>query len=447
MHYLAAMAFAFALSMMGCEGKTGPAGPDGPQGAPGPPGIAGPEGAAGPQGPEGPEGPRGDQGDPGPAGPVGPTGPAGPAGPAGPKGDPGEEVDVDRLMNSGVLSTIQNIKLIQDGDDRKAAVFDAPHYDVRVDGKGNEVNSLELIMAVGGTTTIVAKATAQNGTVLENVGFDWESDSDAVTVDGGAIKAVTPASGARITLVVVGRGVKIGLTVRVPEVIRRIELASDQADSYVLPVGGRIELKTPVAYNREEGGRTIEGAEALIDWVSSAPRIVSVDGNVITAERKGEAEITAQGQGVTSETGIRVTVGDDTGDITHVMEAFPTTLADRTRTLTLADLDADPQVDRAVEPPDSIVFNIEVRKVKATGGTVLNRDSNLTATVRSQNPDVIAIPAGASPAVIGEDEKYEGTITIQTAWIVGHGTAYLVVSMPGAADLPLAEIIIKKPAS
>ena len=443
MHYLTAIVILFTLSMMGCEGKTGPAGPDGPQGAPGPPGIAGPEGPVGPQGPEGPRGPTGDRGDRGPAGPVGPVGSTGP------QGDPGQGIDMDRLMNSGVLSTIQNITLIQDGDDRKAAVFDAPHYDLRVDGKGKEVYSLELIMAVGGTTTIAAKAAAQNGTVLENVVFDWESDTDAVTVDEGVIEAVMPTPGAKITLVVVGRGVKIELAVKVPEMIRRIELASDQLVSYVLPVGGEIELRSPVAYNREEGGRTIEGAEALIDWVSSAPKVVSVDGNVITAEREGKAEITAQGQGVTSRNRIRVNVADATGDITHVMEAFPTTLADRTRTLTLADLDADPQVMRKVVPSDSIVFKIEVRKVKATGGTILNKDKNLTATVRSQNPDVIAIPAGASPAVIDNDDKDyndEGTITIQTAWIVGHGTAYLVVSMPGAEDLPLAPIIIKKPA-
>ena len=99
---------------------------------------------------------------------------------------------------------------------------------------------------------------------------------------------------------------------------------------------------------------------------------------------------------------------------------------------------------RSVEPDQPIVFEIEVRKVKATGGTILNKDDGLTATVRSQNPDVIADSrwreSGCDWIV-----KDEGTITIQTAWIVGHGTAYLVVSMPGAADLPLAPIIIKKP--
>ncbi|MDE2825286.1 MAG: hypothetical protein OXI89_03400, partial [Gemmatimonadota bacterium] len=61
-----------------------------------------------------------------------------------------------------------------------------------------------------------------------------------------------------------------------------------------------------------------------------------------------------------------------------------------------------------------------------------------------QNPDVITIPEGQSPAAI---TSAEGVITILTTeeWIVGHGTAYLVVSIPGAEDLPLAPIFINAP--
>ena len=230
MHYRIVMMIAFALSVMGCEGKTGPAGPPGPQGAPGPPGPPGvtgppgPQGAPGPPGPQGPRGPKGDRGDPGspgpqgpsgPPGPQGPSGPPGPQGPKGPQGPLGQGVDRDQLIDSGALIAIHHIKLIQDGDEGMAAVFDAPDYDLRVDENGNEVNSLDLTMAVGGMTTIVAKAVAQNGTVLRTVGFDWESDSDAVMVDEGLIEAVMPTTGARIVVAVVGRGVEIRLTVRV----------------------------------------------------------------------------------------------------------------------------------------------------------------------------------------------------------------------------------------
>ncbi len=447
MHYLIVIVIAFALSMMGCEGKTGPAGPSGPQGAAGPQGVAGstgPQGAVGPQGPEGPQGPKGDQGDPGPAGPVGPQGPAGPEGPQGPQGPQGEGIDADQVIGSGVLSDIHHIKLMQDGNDKKIAVFDAPDYELR---EGME-NTLDLIMAVGDMTMIAAKAASQNGMALP-VTFAWTSDSDAISVEGGAIDALTSTSKATVTVSAVGRGVEIDLTVKVLDVIKRIEFASGQATSYVLPVGGSIDLMTPVAYNAAEDGDMIDGAEALIDWVSSAPGIVSVDGNTITAESRGKAEITAQGQGVTSKAKIMVTVAGGTGVIRYVMNPFPSSTADRTRTLTLAVAD-DPNTEdvneeaaRAVDPDASIVLRIQVLEVGPDGKTS-NNDDTLSATVRSQNPDVIVIPDGQNPAVISEAL---GTITIPTSeeWIVGHGTAYLVVSIPGAEDLPLAPIYINAP--
>jgi hypothetical protein len=244
--------------------------------------------------------------------------------------------------------------------------------------------------------------------------------------------------------------VEIELTVVVLDVIQRIEFASGQATSYVLPVGGSIDLMTPVAYNKEEDGEVIDGAEALIDWVSSAPDIVSVDGSTITAEATGKAEITAQGQGVTSKAKIKVTVAGGTGVIRYVMNPYPSSEADRTRTLTLAVADdpATPNVDetvaRAVAPSTNIVLRIQVLEVGPDGKTS-NNDDALTATVRSQNPDVIAIPENAAPASI---TNALGTITIETdeTWIVGHGTAYLVVSIPGAEDLPLAPIMINEPA-
>jgi len=443
MHYLIVIVIAFALSVMGCEGKTGPAGPTGPQGAAGPQGPQGVSGSTGPQGPagpQGPEGPQGPQGDPGSAGPAGPEGPAGPAGPEGP---PGQGVDAGEVIDSGVLSAIHHIKLVQDGNDKKTAVFDAPDYELRADTE----NTMDLIMAVGDMTTIAAKAASQNGTALP-VTFDWATESDAITVDGGAIEAVSSTSKATVTVSAVGRGVSIDLTVKVLDVIKRIEFASGQATSYVLPVGGSIDLMTPVAYNAEEDGDLIDGAEELIDWVSSAPDIVSVDGNTITAEGRGKAEITAEGQGVKSKAKIMVTVAGGTGVIRYVMNAYPSSDADRTRTLTLA-VEDDPEttevetVARAVDPNTNIVLRIQVLEVGPDGKTS-NNDDTLTATVRSQNPDVVAIPEGETPAAISDAL---GTITIQTGedWIVGHGTAYLVVSIPGAEDLPLAPIMIDEP--
>ncbi len=450
MHYLIVIVIAFALSMMGCEGKTGPAGPTGPQGAAGPQGVAGstgPQGPVGPQGPEGPQGPQGDQGDQGPAGPqgpVGPAGPEGPAGPQGPQGPQGEGIDADQVIGSGVLSDIHHIKLMQDGNDKKIAVFDAPDFELR---EGTE-NALNLIMAVGDMTMIAAKAASQSGMALP-ITFDWASDSDAVTVDGGTIDASSPTGKATVTVTAVGRGVAIDLTIKVLDLIQRIEFASGQATSYVLPVGGSIDLMTPVAYNEEEDGDVIDGAEALIDWVSSDTDIVSVDGNTITAEGRGKAEITAQGQGVTSKAKITITVAGGTGVIRYVMNPYPSSTADRTRVLQPAveddpaTTDVNETVARSVTPAANIVLRIQVLEVGPDGKTS-NNDDTLTATVRSQNPDVIAIPANSTPAAIS---GALGTITIDTAedWIVGHGTAYLVVSIPGAEDLPLAPIFINAP--
>ena len=343
-----------------------------------------------------------------------------------------------------MLSDIHHIKLMQDGNDKKIAVFDAPDYELR---EGTE-NTMDLILAVGDMTMIAAKAASQSGMALP-ITFDWATDSDAITVDGGTIDAVAPISKATVTVSAVGRGVEIDLTIKVLDLIKRIELASGQATSYVLPIGGSIDLMTPVAYNAEEDGDVIDGAEAQIDWVSSDTDVVSVDGNTITAESRGKAEITAQGQGVTSKAKIMVTVAGGTGVIRYVMNPYPSSTADRTRALTLAvaddpaTTDVDETVARSVVPATNIEFRIQVLEVGPDGKTS-NNDDTLTATVRSQNPDVIAIPDDQTPATIADAL---GTITIQTSedWIVGHGTAYLVVSIPGAEDLPLAPIFINAP--
>ncbi|MDE2845974.1 MAG: hypothetical protein OXO51_04635 [Gemmatimonadota bacterium] len=324
------------------------------------------------------------------------------------------------------------------------AVYDAPDYDLR---EGTE-NTLDLIMAVGDMTTIAAKAASQDGSVL-SVDFAFASDSEAVSAEGGMIEAVAPTTGAMITITAVGRGVEIELMVNVLDEIKRIEFASGQATSYVLPVGGSIDLMTPVAYDAEEDGEMIAGAEAQIVWVSSAPDVVSVDGNTITAESTGKAEIRAMGQGIKSKAKIMVTVAGGTGVIRYVMNPYPSSAADRTRALTLAveddpdTADEDETVARSVEPATNIVLEIQVLEVGPDGRTS-NNDDTLTATVRSQNPDVITIPEGQNPVVIS---NALGTITIQTdeEWIVGHGTAYLVVSIPGAEDLPLAPIMINAP--
>lgn len=434
MNYIIVFVITLALSMMGCEGKTGPAGPageqgsDGLQGPKGEKGDKGDPGPAGAQGPEGPQGPKGEKGEKGDKGDTGAVGPAGPQGPA------GESIDPDQFLNSGVLSAIHHIKLTQDGKSRMVAVFDAPDYTLRADPG----NRLDLIMAVGEVTTIVAKAASQDGTALA-VEFDWESNSEAVTVDGGTITAVEPTTGAKIAVTVSGRGVEIEFVVMVLDLIKRIEIAAPHA--YILPVGGSVELMT-TAYNASRGGDVIEGAEVML--VSSDSDVVSVDGHTITAESEGTAEIKAMGDGIASRDKVKVTV-TGTGTLRYAMRYTAIDADARTRKLTIAveddpNTDEDESVERAVDPDESIVFTVQIYDIKADGSLELTA-ANVTPMVRSQQQDVVAIPG--NPA--GESDNGVSTITIETGetWLVGHGTAYLVVSLEGAEDMALPGIMIK----
>ena len=450
MHYLILFVIAFALSMMGCEGKTGPAGPTGQQGVAGPQGVAGstgPQGLAGPQGPEGPQGSQGDTGPAGPQGPegpqgsqgdTGPAGPEGPAGPAGPQGPPGEGIDAGQVIDSGILSAIHHIKFTQDGNAKMVAVFDAPDFVLRADPG----NNLDLTMAVGETTTIVAKAASQDGAVLA-VGFDWESNSQAITVDGGTITAVEPTADAKITLTAVGRGVEIELDVKVLDRIKRIEIAMPHA--YVLPVDGSVTLSA-TAYNATKGGDEIEGAQIM--FLSSDTNVVSVDGNTITAEDVGMAEVVATGDGVDSKDKVKITV-TGTGTLLYAMRYTNIEAAARTRELTKADPDAvDDEgnaapVTREVDPDTNIVFRVQVFDIEADGSLSLTSDTP-NVTVRSQQPEVVAIPTDQNSFAVANGIA---TITIQTGdtWILEHGTAYLVVSLDGAEDIALPGIMIDAP--
>ncbi len=464
MHYFIVVLIAFALSMYGCEGKTGPtgppgaAGPKGDPGAPGQPGAAGPAGAPGVKGDPGPPGPAGEDGKDGAAGPAGPAGADGAKGDKGDKGDPGAGTDpasiqgvIDGVIAGGVLADVHHILLSQGSDN--AVTYHPPEFDeaMAVDKKG----ALDLTMASGETTTITAKAASQDGEAL-NVGFDWASDSEEVTVDGGMITAVRSTTGAKITITAIGRGIDIDLTVMVLDDIKRIEFAADQATSYVLPTGGKIDLMAPIAYNKAEGGVAIEGAEVM--WVSSDTDVVSVSGNTITAEGPGKAEITAQGGGVTSKAKISVTVRDVSGVITHMLSNTTSTVASRTRAVAFT-VAADPDnnieaVTYAVTPDTDITIRFLIFDVAHDGKTTANEDATLSGlTVRSQNEDVIAIDGNADDTndvtvALDSSDAGVGIVTIPRAEgeaIKGLGTAYLVVSLPGADDLPLPPVVIKKP--
>ena len=218
-----------------------------------------------------------------------------------------------------------------------------------------------------------------------------------------------------VTVTAAGRGIDIDLTVNVLDDIKRIEFAEGQSKSYVLPTGGEIVLGAPVAYNKAEGGSVITGAEVM--WVSSDTDVVSVDGNTITAESAGSAEITAQGGGVTSKDKIKVTVVDISGVITHMMANTRSTDASRTRAITEAVADDpdtpndDETVAWALHPADAgaITITFRVFEVGHDGKTTDNDDTGLAPTIRSQNTDVIVT------------DHATDTVTVEIAGAVGYG--------------------------
>ena len=225
MHYLIIAVLAFALSTLGCEGKTGPAGPTGSGGAAGPAGStgpAGPQGSTGPAGPQGsagadgadgatgPAGPQGEKGEtgapgadgkdgapgadgkdgapgaPGEQGPKGDTGETGPQGPQGIAGTPGEKGDKGDPGEDGAPgkdgadavagSTVHHIAVVFDKEDPKDE--DYTTAGIEDDAKTKILRDEDELMI-----SVVARA--QNGKVVGDVKFEWDTDGsrDAITLD------------------------------------------------------------------------------------------------------------------------------------------------------------------------------------------------------------------------------------------------------------------------
>ncbi len=303
MHYLIIAMLAFAVSMMGCEGKTGPAGPSGqtgaagaagPQGPAGPAGQTGATGPAGPTGETGPAGPKGDTGATGPAGPEGPQGPAGPAGPKGDTGDQGPPGEGIGDIPDGSLAAIHQIKIVRDGDaTNKKTLYTAPSFGVTAGP-----SSANLL--VGDETTLAVKATSQD-TMAVPVDFTWSSSAPhyATVTDDGMVTAVS-AGTTIITASAEGRGIAVKYTVNVSNVVAKIVLSfANAADAgKTFSVGSTIDVTADV---RDAGGMEVDGA--VIAWHTSDPTVAKVAGGydaTITIEGPGTATITASSGGIDS---------------------------------------------------------------------------------------------------------------------------------------------------
>ncbi len=359
MHYLIIAMLAFAVSMMGCEGKTGPAGPtgqtgaagqtgaQGPHGAQGPQGETGPQGVQGPQGekgdtgaqgPQGVQGPQGEKGDTGPQGPIGPTGPAGadgapgekgdpgadgapgeqgpagpqgpqgdpgadgapgeqgPAGPQGPQGDPGEDG-----ADGGTLAAIRFVKLIQDGDAEAPIKYEAPGFS----------NTTTTAIFVGETTTLAGKAISQDENPIA-VEFEWVSSNEGVAmvdVEAGVATVTGSNRGeATITGTVVGRGIEVEHKVYVHKAIEQVRVDNGEYDGGVV---GFSWTMTATAYDDSTADRGIPDSDNQIsdvefDWHTSNPDVATVEKGddssmaTVTIVGAGTAKITASHGEITS---------------------------------------------------------------------------------------------------------------------------------------------------
>ena len=289
MHYLIIAVLAFALSMLGCEGKTGPAGPTGAAGAAGPAGPAGPQGSTGPAGPAGPagadgaQGPKGDMGDTGAQGPqgeqgpMGEQGPEGPMGPAGPQGESGVPSD----LPGNILAAVHHVIIFQDGEKKD----DARRYN-EADGYSNDHDNVagrETGVLVDGTLTWMAVAAAQDGNPIPAT-FTWEVDDPIVAMvedDGAGSATVTGLRRGDTKLIVKSpdRGIKIEIPFSVHNAVKGIVIAT--MDDLTVQKGNNDIRITATAYDAKQ--TDAEGAEGnpvpgvTFAWSSSNTSVATVN--------------------------------------------------------------------------------------------------------------------------------------------------------------------------
>ena len=294
MHYLIIAVLAFALSMLGCEGKTGPAGPSGSAGPAGPQGPAGSDGAMGPAGPAGPagadgaQGPKGDKGDTGAQGPQGEKGEKGdpgergPEGPMGPQGEKGES-GVPSDLPGNVLATVHHVVVWEGNEDKDDARKFYSADDFKGDGDRAE-KIRDATMLVDGSLTFVASALAQDGSVVP-VMFSWEVDDPVLasveeTDDGsGATIMGTRRGNTKIILKAADRGIKIEIPLRVQNAVKGIILVSN-ATGPIAKDGTTTVMAT--AYDAKQDDDTMgpDGNEVrgvTFTWTTSNASVATVD--------------------------------------------------------------------------------------------------------------------------------------------------------------------------
>lgn len=318
MHYLIIAVLAFALSMLGCEGKTGPAGSTGAAGVAGPQGVAGPAGPVGPAGadgatgPAGPPGADGADGAPGAKGDKGDPGERGPEGPQGEKGDPGEDgadgqdatLPDPGDIPGGLLTQVHHIEigyLDDDGDKTGAVKYLGPSF--MHDGSA-KMNVLSFLMSAKDTRQLVVKVASQDGKAIPGATVSFTSDDPVTaTVNADGEIVAVQAGDANIVVSVPSRGIAIRIRVDVIPAVDSVVVTGRQTP---IPVGYSYQL---TATAKEADGTDISGlTQSSFKWISDAPSIASVKNGLVTGKSGGVANITATYAGKTNDPAIEVTV-------------------------------------------------------------------------------------------------------------------------------------------
>ncbi len=488
MHYLIIAMLAFAVSMMGCEGKTGPAGPTGQTGAvgaAGPQGVAGPAGqtgATGPKGDQGDPGPKGDQGDPGPKGDQGDPGPKGDQGDPGPKGDQGEKGETGERGPQGLqgekgetgergpegpqgpqgppggsLASISAIT-VKLGDDGSVDFTAQENFSKK---NGSLLNKVALLKDA--STRLDDTIKSADGAAVVGAQIVWLSDNDGIAdVVNGELIGVDEGK-ATITGTVVDRGIKVELLVTVHEEIESVVIDGSPSGKY--GVGSMASLTATVT---SSNGDDIEGIRVGfgITWSSDNTDVATVDpmeGSETTVEIKAEgtAEITAMAGG---ESDSRTFTGTDVTDA--ILDGTT-----RISVLSTSVLEATLMADSSAYTGDSpkIYVLLEVYTIKEGEGkweiaTGPDKDEErfnvnfeslnpeVVATVRPNKAEVETDPNGIARFVVHADKNYEDPEADDTArmnrwaYAVKEGTANIKIDAKKAQSSVNVTVTINKEA-
>ncbi len=416
MHYLIVIMIAFALSLLGCEGKTGPAGPSGSAGVAGtsgtsgntgPQGVKGDTGNTGPQGPEGPAGADGAQGEKGDKGDPGETGPAGPEGPEGPAGPPGEDGQ-DADQPDGSVLAVHHIAVMVD---------DAEEYTTA----GIEGSAHEILLRVDEEAMVMAVARSQNGTVIEDVELTWSLNEgeESISVEDSAITALASNydtgelefSASRVTISVDNLGIAGHLSVMVSNPVDAITFwdGDDELAQPVVLAAGQSSQEI-VAAAVDEDDEAVPMLRGDFEWGTSNKSVATAAAKkgangTITGTGSGDATITASIEGVDGEISVSVT-GQST---TRLIVA---STANNGNTLTW-----DRGLDGGaawVDGNSTTVFEVNLYdtisddRIDTFEATDLSTSSTRPAHNASADPD----PAGLAIGETGDGTGDDGTVTV-----------------------------------